>query len=217
MTPSMRRELTELPERMKSLPIDKRGYPIPAFVQWINGEPDFRVMNRQYWHDCVVKGLCWVCGGRLGLIQVFTIGPMCAINRTTSEPPSHRECAVWSARNCPFLSRPHMVRREDEFTEQCVQASGVSIKRNPGVMCLWFTRDYKLFADQNNHPLIQVGHPDHVEWFAEGRKATRAEIMESIRTGLPALEELARAEGPAAIRELRTMAADAIEKLLPKE
>jgi hypothetical protein len=34
----------------------------------------------------------------------FVVGPMCGINRNSAEPPSHKECAQWSARNCPFLS-----------------------------------------------------------------------------------------------------------------
>ena len=72
---------------------------------------------------------CWVCGDPLGVHLTFPIGPMCALNRTISEPPSHHECASWSARNCPFLSRPHMVRREDgAINEQiaCQQTDGAA-------------------------------------------------------------------------------------------
>ena len=217
MTPTLKHDPVTLPERMKKLPIDKRGFVIPAFVQWLNGEPDFRIMNRQYWHDCVVKDLCWVCGEKLGLIRTFCIGPMCCINRTTAEPPSHRDCAIWSAKNCPFLTRPHMVRREDEFTAQLPDKPGISIDRNPGVTALWFTRDYKVFRDPKGGALIHIGEPDHIEWFCEGRKAKREEILESIRTGLPFLEEMAKTEGPAAERELHAMAENAIRRLVPKE
>lgn len=212
----VRPTLTALPERMKKLPVDERGFPVPWFVEWIDNKPEFRVMNRQRWHDAVVKSLCWVCGEKLGLIQVFTVGPMCTVNKTTAEPPSHRDCAIWSAKNCPFLSKPHMVRREDEFTEQ-LDRVGVAINRNPGTVCLWFTRSFTLFRDQNNQPLIQMGEADHIEWFCQGRRATREEVLESIRTGLPLLGELAEAEGPAAVRDLHVMAENAIRRLVPKE
>lgn len=218
MTPAvaLKYDPKTLPDRMKTLPVDDRGYIVPRFVGYVDGKPDFRIMDRQFWQDAVVKSLCWVCGERLGIIQVFTIGPMCAVNRTTAEPPSHRECAIWSAKNCPFLTRPHMVRREDEVTAQCQSIGGVSIRRNPGVVCLWFTRDYKVFRDNEGKPLIQVGEPDHIEWYAEGRKAKRAQVLESIRTGLPFLEEMATGEGPEAVRELRRMMY-AAGKLLPRE
>jgi hypothetical protein len=37
-----------------------------------------------------------------------------------------------------------------------------------------------------------MGEPDRVEWWAEGRKATREEVQESIDSGLPNLERLAQ-------------------------
>src|SRR5262245_10337978 len=117
-----------LPRNMSRLP-QHRGYPVPWFVEWVDGEPEFRAMSRVKWWTAVGMGRdgilrphqshCWVCGGpmaRAGFLATFafTIGPMCAINRVSSEPPSHVECAEWSARNCPFLSRPHARRREDD-------------------------------------------------------------------------------------------------------
>ncbi len=39
-----------------------------------------------------------------------------------------------------------------------------------------------------------MGEPESVEWYAEGRAATRAEVMASIESGLPNLEALARQE-----------------------
>jgi hypothetical protein len=38
----LRPELTELPLRMRGLPLDERGYPVPWFVAWIDGKPEFR-------------------------------------------------------------------------------------------------------------------------------------------------------------------------------
>lgn len=43
----LRSELEELPSRMKTLPVDDRGYVIPWFVAWHEGNPEFRAMGRR--------------------------------------------------------------------------------------------------------------------------------------------------------------------------
>src|SRR5215471_1997664 len=49
------------------------------------------------------------------------------------------------------------------------------------------------------------GHPETVEWYREGRQATREEVLRSIEEGLPNLEALARQEdgGMAHLAECR--------------
>jgi hypothetical protein len=128
---------------------------------------------------------------------------MCTVTHTTSEPPSHRECAEWSLANCPFLTRPHMHRRTDRLPEETVAAPGHALERNPGAAALWITRGYKLLDDGNGRKLIRVDDPSEpVEWYAEGRRATRAEVLESLESGMPSLEKLARDEGHEAYVQL---------------
>lgn len=80
-TAPLRRGLPPLPDRIKALPIDARGYPIPWFVASVDG--------------------------KLGRHLSFVIGPMSAINRNTSEPGCHRDCAQFAVRACPlFLVLP---------------------------------------------------------------------------------------------------------------
>ena len=205
MPNELRPELEPLPARMRDLPVDDRGYVVPWFVDWIDGKPEFRAMDRIKWIRAIREHLCWVCGGRLGVWQVFVLGPMCGINRTTSEPPCHLECAQWSARNCPFLARPHAVRRVAGMEETACPA-GIMIKRNPGVTLLWKTKTFEIFDDGQGAPLIRIGPQEGIEWYAEGRPATREEVAYSVDTGLPYLEELAQAECPKAVAELRQMA-----------
>src|SRR5580692_7475343 len=108
MSETTKVDMSTLPRRMTALPIDERGYPVPWFVDWIDGKPEFRAMDPRKFVRAIKEKLCWVCGQRLGVNVCFVAGPMCGINRTSSEPPSHRECAVWSAQNCPFLNNPRM-------------------------------------------------------------------------------------------------------------
>lgn len=210
----LRAGLPPLPERLKSLPIDERGYPVPRFVEWIDGKPDFRVMSSKWLVECVKQLKCWVCGDPLGKFLAFTIGPMCAVTRTNSEPPSHRECAIFSAQACPFLTRPQARRRVVTFGH--VQAAGIPIDRNPGVATVWVTKDYNTFPDQNRRVLFRIGEPTEVLWFCEGRPATRQEVEESIRTGIPLLAKEAEKEGPLALTALMG-AVKAVAQYLPEK
>ncbi len=187
----LRSDLPPLTDRLAALPVDELGYPVPFFVSWIDGKPEFRVADGKKWKLCVTQNLCCVCGQPLGAHKAFAIGPMCSINRTTAEPPAHYECAEWAVRGCPFLSKPKMVRRENglEDLKEASPPAGISIDRNPGVTCIWTTKKYSLFTVDNGY-LIRLGEPERVEWYREGRIATRLEVLESITTGLPKLKEL---------------------------
>ena len=190
----LRPELTPMPIGIAHLPI-VRGYPVPWFVDWVDGGPEFRAMDYDKFMLAVTNKLCWVCGEPLGRFMVFVIGPMCGINRISAEPPCHADCAIWSARNCPFLSRPDFERRETEMRGRLkpLPTAGVMIARNPGVTMLWTTRDYKIIVinQSNAEPgyLFNIGEPTRVQWFREGRPATRDEVEDSTRTGLPLVME----------------------------
>lgn len=203
---AMKPELEPLPLRLRKLPIDARGYPVPFFVPWIAGPdgadvPEFRGMDARKLVRAIKQKLCWICGEALGRWLAFPIGPMCAITRTTAEPPSHFECAEWSVRHCPFLSQPRMVRRDEDFPVGAVQP-GIMITRNPGVTCLWITRSFEIFNDGKDKPLITVGEPDRVAWWREARLATRAEVEESIASGFPVLLAAAQHDGKFAVEAL---------------
>jgi hypothetical protein len=204
-----------MPRTMRDLPI-ARGYTVPWFVDWVDGKPEFRAMDGAKYVRAVRESLCWVCGHKLGVAKCFVAGPMCGINRTSSEPPCHPECARWSAQNCPFLSNPTMTRREDEVinnTRMRDTAPGHAITRNPGVTMLWFTRDYEVFDDGRGNPLITMGTPTAVEWWCRMNPATRAEVEDSIHSGLPSLEAMARTQ-VGAMEALR-VAVKRFEKWLP--
>ncbi len=215
--------LPKLTDRIAALPVSESGYPIPFFVAWVDGRPEFRLADPAKQAACVKLRLCWTCGQQLGLYKAFVIGPMCAINRVSGDPPSHVDCAGWSVRGCPFLSRPNMVRREDELTEKNKgNVPGIMIERNPGVSLIWVTKSFKLFPDHAGKPLMEIGEPEEVSWWREGRPATRAEVLESIESGLPLLlamcEQESTPERQAAARaELVSRRKRVVRDLLPAE
>lgn len=216
-----------MPVNVRSLPIDARGYPVPWFVQWFQdgkptesgvGAPDFRVIDGRKKILAWNQLRCWLCGKRLGSMFAFVVGPMCAINRTSGEPPCHRDCAVFAAIACPFMVRPKAERREANLpTESEMHPAG--LRRNPGVALVWLTSSYRIrreAMDPKNPAayLVEMGPAYRVLFFAEGRPATRAEVLESIETGLPLLRRDAEQEGEAALTHLEKLTAEAM-RLLP--
>ena len=215
----MRHGLTEPNRNIAALPVDERGYPVPWFVAWTDdGRPEFRAMDPVKFVRAIKEKRCWVCGTKLGVNVTFVAGPMCGINRTSSEPPSHLDCARWSAINCPFLNNPRMVRREDEGINNAnlsENSAGFAITRNPGVTMLWSTRSFEVFRPEiTGGYLITMGAPEQVEWFREGRTATRAEVVASIDSGIHNLELLASKES-GGLEHLAQCRAR-LESLLPK-
>lgn len=212
----MTQTFVDMPDRIARLPRDSRGFPVPKFVHWMDdGTPDFRVIEPGWIADCHNHRRCWLCGGQLGRHLVFCIGPMCAVNRVNSEPPGHYDCMRFAARNCPFLTKPRMRRNEKDLPEHHVKAAGTPLGRNPGCCCLWITDSYKPFKPHhgNEGVLFRLGNPSRLEFFAEGRPATRAEVMASVNSGLPSLEDVAKFDGPDGLKEL-TRSVERFFKLL---
>jgi hypothetical protein len=192
-----------MPDRIRQLPVSPSGFPVPWFVATIDGLPDFRVVRRNGVTLAHNRKTCWVCGQPMGGFKAMTLGPMCIVNRTISEPPSHRECAVFSARACPFLANPRMRRNDVGMPENTLPPAGNAIARNPGAVAVWVTRGYHPFkAHDGSGTLFTFDDPTEVLWFAEGRTATRAEVMASIESGLPLLASAAKQQGSPALLAL---------------
>jgi hypothetical protein len=182
-----------MPVRIAKLPVSEQGYPVPWFVPWEDGKPLTQAADPKKLKLALMTNRCWVCGEQLGVYKAFVIGPMCAVNRITSEPPQHKECAEYTVKVCPFLTKPRM-KRNPVDDDRKRDPAGVFIERNPGVSLIWITRDYRRFTPRGGGVLLSVGTPLEVSWWREGRIATRSEILESMDSGLPLLVQAAQAE-----------------------
>lgn len=185
----LRKGLPPLPARIAQLPVDDRGYPVPWFVTWINGKPDFRVVEARKVFLGHTEHRCWICGQQLGRTFAFVAGPMCAVNRNSAEPPSHTECALFAVKACPFILLPKAQRREANLPVETTDPAGHMIKRNPGVAMVWITRAYRIHVEPRGL-LFELGEPETVHWYAQGQPATREQVLESIESGIPLLEEV---------------------------
>lgn len=90
---------------------------------------------------------------------------MCAINRISSQPPLHPECADFSARSCPFLINSRMRRREDNLPDK-QEPTGLMLEHNPGVTLVWLTRRFKVLHELNGY-LFEIGTPTKTLWYKE--------------------------------------------------
>ena len=203
-----------IPARLRYLPRTLAGVPIPWFVAWDGDRYDFRVVEARKIAPAVKQRICWLCGLPLGRMMCFVVGPMCVVNRVSSEPPMHRECAEYALRACPFLTQPSRERREGGGLMPLEPTmAGTAILRNPGVSALYVTRSYTV-AKVPGGVLFDMGPPEEVAWWSEGRAATRAEVEHSIATGLPILEAEADRDGVAAHQALAGAVVQAM-RLLP--
>lgn len=191
----MRHTEVPMPSRIAKLPRAKGGHvdgmPVPFFVDAGNDPIDFRVADARKVVRCIKEGLCWICGAKLctsaNSRATFVLGPICVINRISSEPPSHLSCAEYAVRVCPFLAQPNMRRREAGKPEDLC-SPGKLVKANPGVTALYST--YTCIPRQvSKGILIEVGHPCSVKWMTRGREATREEALVGLVEGGEQLQE----------------------------
>jgi hypothetical protein len=207
-----------VPISMCSLPVDpdRAYFPVPWFVAWIDGKPDYRVIEAGKIVQAVKGDLCWLCGKKIGPVKAFVLGPMCTLNRTISEPPSHTECAEFALRVCPFLTQPKMRRNAKGLPEDRIEAAGMGLDRNPGAYALWQTAGYRVFRPHvgADGVLFSVGDLIALSWWCEGRAATREEVLTSIDSGLPSLMEMALVQ-PGAMQELSRRYEAAVALLPP--
>jgi hypothetical protein len=189
----LRKTLPPLPDHMKGLPIDDRGYPVPFFVTWVDGKPDFRLLDKEKFVRAVKSKLCSVCGKPLGRFKSFVGGPMNVLQKISGEPPLHHACALFSVRACPFLLLPLSKRRTANLPTDKLDLSAVGedgdvlVDENPGITSIWTCTRFYMSATGRTFSLVDV---HSLEWFTEGREATREEIEAALIAGRDRLSKI---------------------------
>lgn len=173
----------EIPRRMRGLPRDHRGYLVPHFVSWLKdgkpvssavagAEPNFHLVAPGTIDRCHRFARCWLCGEPIGNWHAYVIGPMCAVNRTTSEPGSHLDCAQYAVQVCPFLSNP--AARRPVVYDRPVKPAGIMLERNPGVTAIWLSRKAGLFTVKRGDRLPVADAP-HLVCLGQSQSEPRGE------------------------------------------
>jgi hypothetical protein len=117
-----------IPERMKRLERDHRGYPIPWTVFRDNdNKPHFTINDTIKVMRCKRDLLCAICGVQLLRGRWFIGGPASAMHPQGAyiDPPLHHECMQFAASTCPYLINSKYTGRVDAKTLEPGKAKGV--------------------------------------------------------------------------------------------
>lgn len=195
-------EFAGLPDRIARLPLDERGFPIPWFVAWFGGKPDFRVIHTPRYRQAWDGQLCWVCGQKLGSFRAWVMGPVSLIEGATPEPPAHLDCGQFAARRCPYLANPRM-RRNGRALPAHGQAAGVTLEVEGGLTAIWITKGRGARpVEASGGAMFELDPPVRVEWYREGRVASPDEARAGLALGVPLLRAAVARQGPAALADL---------------
>lgn len=106
-------KLAPIPPRMRHLPRDPRGYPIPVIVMRDDrGRAHFTMNDRLVAETLARTNCCGICGQPLGGSLWFIGGPASAFHPQGGyyDNPVHMQCGRFALQACPYLSR-RMLRR----------------------------------------------------------------------------------------------------------
>jgi predicted 2-oxoglutarate/Fe(II)-dependent dioxygenase YbiX len=162
----------EMPDAIKRLPVSDTGFPVPWFTQWfLNGKPsvpgvgvpDLRItdFNKRHHSDGTQ---CWICGEPLGEHKAFLISEDVVKTRVHDEPPSHRDCAIFAAKACPFIVNPQMRRNRKDMPLAVDARSG-----HPAKYCVWVTNKFAI-ENRGGRRFWRFGEAEEVLWFSKGKQ-----------------------------------------------
>lgn len=98
-----------VPDRMKHLPRDPRGYPIFAMAyRDADGRAHFTINDERERLRLIAEDRCSICGGKLLRGRWFIGGEKSAFHPhgVYQDPAMHRECARYALHVCPYLAAP---------------------------------------------------------------------------------------------------------------
>jgi hypothetical protein len=171
-------QMAQIPAFLSHLKI-YNGYAVPFIQMWIDGKPDFRVVDPAKVLECVNKSLCAICGVKLGEFCYFIGGDLSKDNQLFADPPMHEQCAEFASKTCPFVSgkRQEYSNRPVDTTVARIEVMASSVR--PKQMYILRTRTKKIgLVNVNGRPMIQAWIWSRV---MEIGKETTPEMQESVQ------------------------------------
>jgi hypothetical protein len=126
--------MIEVPDRMKHLERDHRGYPIPFIVfRDDDGKPHFTINDEHKVMRCKRNHICAICGKELLRGRWFLGGPMSALHPRGAyiDPPLHHECMQFAVQTCPYLISAKYTKRIDDKKLDRNKTTGVLMLVDP--------------------------------------------------------------------------------------
>lgn len=105
--------IVPIPDRMRHLPRDARGYPVPVIVMRDkSGKPIFAANAEEDRQRMFREDRCHICGGRLDRGRWFVGGQLsaCAAHGHFMDGGLHGDCARYALKVCPYMAAPQYGR-----------------------------------------------------------------------------------------------------------
>lgn len=109
----------QIPDRMKHLERDPRGYPVPAMAfRDLAGKPHFTITDEVKRRELITRDCCSICGTKLLRGRWLVGGPLSAFHDRGAylDPPMHHECMTYAMQVCPYLAVPKYRNRIEAGT-----------------------------------------------------------------------------------------------------
>jgi hypothetical protein len=113
-------ETVEVPPKMRLLPRDRRGYPIPFIVQRdLTGRAFFVINDSEVVSKAARQKLCGVCGQKLERDIWLVGGPGGAFHEAGAfiDGPMHKACATYALRVCPYIAGRYSKRVDEALAK----------------------------------------------------------------------------------------------------
>lgn len=111
----------EVPPKMRLLPRDRRGYPVPWIVQRdLTGRPFFVLNDVEKTMACGRRKVCGICGRKLERDSWLVGGPGAAFHEHGAflDPPMHHACGRYALRVCPYIATRYTGRVDHALLKQ---------------------------------------------------------------------------------------------------
>ena len=152
----------EIPQFVSHLKIADNGYPIPFFVAYREGKPDFRLLDARKYKHCLEQGLCAICGKKnIKESLYFIAGPQGMANGISTDAPMHKVCAEYSLRVCPHLALEKAERREKDVSHL---SNPAMVKEKPPVIFLVRTKRFEIIRNPHGGVLLKYKPVSHTEY-----------------------------------------------------
>lgn len=187
-------EAVEIPPKMKLLPRDRRGYPIPWIVQRDLTGRAFFVMNDMVKSvACGRRNLCGICGKKLERDVWLIGGPGAAFHENGAylDPPMHRACATYALKVCPYIGSRYSKRVDESLLKfgkwdprQKVITDELMIPQQPPFFVMAKTAKATMSLDRLEDGGGMRFHPKRpwlaVEFWRHGQQLTEPEAREAL-------------------------------------
>lgn len=184
----------EMPDRIKALPKDQRGYPIPFVVLRDDDDmPNFQLDSARRISQCMVNVACGVCGQPLENEIWFLGNYLRALSPSGFyiDSPLHKQCGTYALKVCPFLAAPsyNKMLSSEKLNKEKYEGTqfrlSTQVTRFSSLFAFVKTAGYRIDTSGSFPWHVYPDRPFlEMEYWQHGKQLTGAEADKLLRTSI---------------------------------